>query len=111
MTKSLVGKIKNKKFAFFWLLIGGSLGNVLLIIHSPSLWRTFLPSAALSILMAIAIMDNTNRPKLWLAIDTLLAAIPLILLVPYFGAPQTNPAILLPSALIILGCILGIMDW
>ena len=103
MPKSLVGKVKNKKFAFFWLLIGGSIGNILLILYSSNTWPIFLPSAIVSILIAIKIADKTQRPKIWLGIDLLLGFIPLISLGPVLGN--------LPDVLIIFGCILGIMSW
>jgi hypothetical protein len=113
MPKSLVGKVKNKRFAFFWLLIGGSTGNVLMALRSLEVWPwpMLLPSAILSILIAMAIADKTKRPKIWLGIDLLLTSILLMLLVPFFGAAEIKVAISLPGILIIFGCILGIIDW
>lgn len=111
MPKSLVGKVKNKNFAFFWLLIGGSIGNILPILYSLNVWPIFLPSAILSILMAIIIADRKQRPKFWLGIDLLLALVPLVMFAPSFLMVPMELAILLPSAMIIFGCILGIMNW
>jgi len=107
MVKSIVGKVKNKKFAFFWLLIGGSIGNIFLILYSPDVWPIFLPSVILSILIAAMIADKKQRPKIWLGIDLLITLIPSILTVPL----ASEFAIFLPGALIIFGCVLGIMDW
>lgn len=107
MPKSLVGRVKNGKFAFFWMLIGGSIANILIVLRSPNAWLLFLPSAVLSILIAIAMADKTRRPKMLLVTDLLITS---ILLGAAFG--QTYQlAILLPDALIIFGCVLGIMDW
>ncbi|MFI5412388.1 MAG: hypothetical protein ACHQX1_00675, partial [Candidatus Micrarchaeales archaeon] len=64
--KSIVGKVENKKFAFFWLLIGGGAGNILLVLYSLNVWPVFLPSVILSILIAVMIADKKQRPKLWL---------------------------------------------
>lgn len=111
MPRSLVGRVKNKKFAFFWLLIGGSIGNLLLILYSLDVWLILLPSSALSILMAIMMADRAQRPKTWLAIDLLVTFILLILLVPFLGTASIKLGAFLPGTLIILGCILGIMDW
>jgi hypothetical protein len=113
MPKSLVGKVKNKRFAFFWLLIGGSIGNILLILLSQHNWPwpILLPPAILSILIGMAIADKTQRPKIWLGIDLLMTSILLMLIVSFFGAVEIKLAISLPGILILFGCILGIMDW
>ncbi|MGD0728773.1 MAG: hypothetical protein ABR981_01720 [Candidatus Micrarchaeaceae archaeon] len=111
MPKSLVGRVKNKNFAFFWLLIGGSIGNILLTFYSISAWMMLLPSAVLSILIAILMMDKTKRPKIWLGIDLILTCILLIFLVPFLGTSRIELASFLPGVLIILGCIIGIMNW
>ncbi len=110
MARSLVGKVRNEKFAFFWLLIGGSIGNILLILHFLALWLVFLPSAILSILIAIAILGKTRRPKIWLGADLLLTIILLIILVWSLGANQISLSFL-PDVLLVLGCVLGIMNW
>jgi len=110
MSKSLVGRVKNKNFAFFWLLIGGSIGNLLLILYSLSIWEIFLPSALLSVLIAMAVADKTHRPRLWLGTDLLLSFILLIFFVHFFWA-KIRLALLPPTILIILGCIIGIMNW
>lgn len=107
---SIVGKVKNKKFAFFWLLIGGSIGNILMAFFILYNWRVlqiaFLPSAILSMLIAIEMADGAQRPKVWLGADLLLTAIILMLDLKLFALGTA-----LPSILIIFGCILGIMDW
>lgn len=108
---SIVGKVKNKNFAFFWLLIGGGLGNILMILYSLDIWLIFLPSAILSILMAMAVADKKQRPKLWLGIDMVVTFILSITLLLFLGAIQIKLAIFLPNLLIMLGCILGIMNW
>jgi hypothetical protein len=111
MPKSLVGKVKNKNFAFFWLLIGGGIGNILLLLYSTSAWPLLVPPAVLSIIIALTMMDKLKRPKIPLAIDLFLTSILLILLIPFFGSSQIQPAIFLPGILIVLGCVLGIMNW
>src|ERR1700733_10152670 len=111
MSKSLVGKVKNKNFAFFWLLIGGSLGNILITILAPAAWIIFLPPAILSILIAIIMSNKTKRPKFWLALDILLTIVLFIVVVPVNGSSQINLGVFLPGLLIILGCVLGIMNW
>ena len=107
MPRSLVGRVKNREFAYFWLLIGGSIGSIIMLFASPYDWQVFLFPSALSISMAIAIANKKKRPKIWLGMDLLLTSVLLVLLVP----PGTNLAAFLPGGLIILGCILGIMDW
>lgn len=111
MPKTLVGTVENRKFAFFWLLIGGSIGNILLILYSPDVWPVFLPSVILSVLITINIADKTERSKIWLGIDLFLTCIALLLLVPVLGTAPIELTILLPDSLIIFGCILGIMNW
>lgn len=110
MSKSLVGNVKNKKFTFLWLLIGGSMGNILLMLYAPYLWPIFLPSAVLSVSIAISKFDNVKRPKIWLAVDLILT-IALIIAVLFYGRFPIEFGTLLPDALIIFGCILGIMNW
>lgn len=110
MPKSLVGRVKNKKFAFFWFLIGGGIGNLLITLYSPEVWPMLLPPAILSILIAITAAGDKRRPKFRLGIDLLLTVFLLMALVSLFGA-QVRFGIFLPSVLIIFGCILGIMDW
>jgi hypothetical protein len=107
MAKSIVGKIENKKFAFFWLLIGGSIGNIILLLYSPELWPIFLPSVALSLLIVVMIANRKSRPKIWLGADLLAAFVPLMFSLSF----TLKLAIFLPSALIIFGCFLGIMNW
>jgi hypothetical protein len=111
MSKTLVGKVKNEKFAFFWLLIGGSLGNILIVLFSLDVWPVFLPCAIMSILIAMIMFDKLKRPKILLGIDLLLSAIPFILIVTSLVGAQIELAAFLPGALIIFGCVLGIMDW
>jgi hypothetical protein len=108
MPKSLVGKVKNKKFAFFWLLIGGGMGDILFVLYSLDVWPMLLPSAILSVLIAVTAANKTLRPKIWLWVDLLLAAVPVVYYVLFPSMPW---AIFLPNALIIFGCVLGIMDW
>jgi hypothetical protein len=111
MPKTLVGKVKNNKFAYFWLLIGGSVGNILFILHNLNTWPIFLPPAILSLLIAVAVGDKLKRPKLLLAMDLIITVVLLALFVPYFGTTLREITILLPGALIVLGCILGICNW
>ena len=111
MPKSLVGRVKNRKFAYFWLLIGGSIGNILFIMYNPSSWLVFLPPAVLSILLMIAVADSMKRPRLFIGIDLLLTLALLVFLTPHFGTTLRELAALLPEALIIFGCILGVMKW
>ena len=106
--KSIVGKVENKKFAFFWLLIGGSVGNITLILYSfLSALPIFLPSVILSMIIALAIADKKQRPRIWLGIDLIATLVPMII----FAASVSQLAIFLPSALVIFGCVLGIMKW
>ena len=118
MPKSLVGKVKNSKFAFFWLLFGGGIGNLLIGIYSninqlgiASVFLVLLPSIVLSIFMVFAIANKLHRPKLWLGIDFILALLPVILIVRYLLAYPAKFGILFPDLMMIFGCILGIMDW
>lgn len=111
MPKSLVGRVKNSKFAFFWLLIGGSIGDIILAVDAPYLSPVLLPPAALSLLMALIIADKMHRPRVWMGIDLLLTLILAMVLVPLLGTAGINSAIFLPDALIIFSCILGIMKW
>jgi hypothetical protein len=112
MPKTLVGRVKNDKFAFFWLLMGGSLGNILFSAYSPQLAITiFLPPAILSVLIAVAIAGKTHRPKIWLGIDLIVTFITLLLIESLSGSYAVRMAISIPNLLITLGCILGIMDW
>ncbi len=105
--KSIVGKVRNDKFAFFWLLIGGSVGDIVLILYSLNLWLILLPSLILTLLIAVAMADKKQRPKRLLGIDILGTIAPAIVVV----SSVSQLAIFLPSALIIFGCVLGIMDW
>ena len=111
MPKTLVGKMQNKKFAYFWLLIGGSLGNLSLILYSPNAWPLFLPPAVLSLLLVIAIADSKKRPKMLLGIDAFLTCALLISLLPPLGSTLKEITVLLPAAMLVFGCILGIMNW
>ncbi len=111
MPKSLVGRVKNKKFAYFWLLIGGSVGNILFMLHNLNTWPIFLPTVVLSLLIAVAVGEKLKRPKLLLGIDLVITLVLLALFVPHFGTFLREITILLPGALIVLGCILGICNW
>jgi hypothetical protein len=111
MSKSLVGRVENQKFAFFWLLIGGGIVNILIILRSPASWPIFLPSTILSLLMTMTMVHKKKRPKVWLGIDLLLTFISLIFGVSFFGMTGIDLAVFLSGILIIFGCILGIMDW
>ena len=111
MPKTLVGKVKNEKFAYFWLLIGGGMGNILLLLYSLNSWPLFLPPAILSILITVTAVNKLKRFKIGLAIDLLLTCGLLVLFVPAFGTPLKELTASLPGALIILGCILGICNW
>jgi hypothetical protein len=111
MAKSLVGKMKNQSFAFFWLLIGGGIANLLLLLGAHAFWLVFLPPAILSLVIAVAIVNRKQRPKIWLGLDLLLTFILLIFFVPPFLTNPIRLAISLPGILIILGCILAIMNW
>lgn len=110
MAKSLVGRVKNEKFAFFWLLIGGSIGNIFLIIHAHDTWPVFLPSIILSISIALAMVGKTKRFKVGLGVDLLLTLPFLLVVLPFLGI-AINLWALLPDILIIFGCILGVMNW
>jgi hypothetical protein len=111
MPKTLVGKVQNKKFAYFWLLIGGSLGNIIFIMYSPSAWPIFLPTALLSVLVMAIVADSLKRPKIWLGLDIGLTIGLLSFFIPYFGSATREVTILLPAALIVFGCVLGICNW
>lgn len=111
MPKTLVGKVKNERFAYFWLLIGGGLGNIILLLYSASLWPLFLPPAIASILIPLTVAGKLKRYKIPLAIDLLLTLGLLIIFVPSFGTVATELTASLPGALIIFGCILGICNW
>ncbi|MDE1861261.1 MAG: hypothetical protein KGH72_06125 [Candidatus Micrarchaeota archaeon] len=111
MPKSLVGTVKNKRFAFFWLLVGGSIGNLLTLPYVPNLWPILLPPTILSIVMAIAMAGTVKRPRIWLSIDLILTAFLLLFFLPPTGSVATSLAIWLPDLLIIFGCILGVMKW
>jgi hypothetical protein len=111
MPKSLVGRVKNERFAFFWLLIGGSIGNILLALYAINAWPLFVPSAALSLLVAAPMVGKLKRPKIWLNADLLVTLISLVLPEVYYPVAGANPGIFLPGILIVLGCVLGIMDW
>ena len=111
MPKSIVGRVENQKFAFFWLLIGGSIGNVILVLYSIEVWPVFLPQAILSVLMAIAMMGKKKRPKVWLGADLVFTLVLSVLLLSSYGAAGINFGIFLPNLLILSGCVLGIMNW
>jgi hypothetical protein len=68
-----------------------------------------VPPAILSILIALIMADDKKRPKLWLGVDLLLTSLLFLLLGQWPIGIQV--ALSLPGALILLGCILGIMDW
>lgn len=107
--KSIVGVVKNKKFAYFWILIGGSIGNLIITFYSFDVWPIFLPPAILSILLMAIVADGKRRPRIWLAGDLVLTTALLLSLIPFAG--EASPGIFLPGALIIFGCILGVMNW
>jgi hypothetical protein len=111
MPKTLVGKVKNERFAFFWLLIGGSIGDLFPAIYAPGVWQLFLPPAILSLVIAMVMFGNKRRPKILLGADLLISIALLALLVLSFGtSPRELPA-LIPDAMIIFGCILGVCNW
>jgi hypothetical protein len=111
MAKGLVGKVKNEKFAYFWLLIGGAIGSILMLFYSVNYWPLFLPPAILSVLIAVASMNRVKRFKIGLVVDLILTFGLLMIFVPSVGTPLAELAASLPGALIVLGCILGICDW
>ena len=110
MAKSLVGRVENQKFAFFWLLIGGSIGNMLLILYSPKALLLFSPSIILSLLLAAVMANRKQRFKIGLWADLLLTLPLLLVLLPFLGS-AINPWMLLPDFLVGFGCVLGIMNW
>lgn len=111
MPKTLVGKVQNKKFAYFWLLIGGSLGNIIFLLYSPSAWPIFLPPAVLSVVIMASVAEELKRPKMWLGMDLIMTLLLLLFFVPSFGSALREITILLPGLLIIFGCMLGICNW
>ena len=111
MPRTLVGKLMNRQFAFFWLLIGGGIADIILVAFSLRLWQIFLPIAILSIVLMLAVRDIKKRPKIWLGLDLLLTVVLSVLFVMSFGSSLRRLTLLLPNALIILGCVLGIMNW
>ncbi len=111
MPRSLVGRVKNEKFAFFWLLIGGSIANFFPIFYSFHTWPLLLPPAILSILVAISMIGKKKRPKVLLAIDLVVSLSLLVLLALTSRTSLGELTLLLPDCMIVLGCVLGLMNW
>ena len=104
-----VGKIPNNRFAFFWMLLGGSLGNAVIILYAPWIWPLFAGSVLLSLLIVAAIAYGKTRPKLWLALDLVVTVVPSALII--LDGATLKAAIYVPSALVAFGCVLGACDW
>jgi hypothetical protein len=102
----LVGKVLNEKFAYFWLLIGGGLGNMMMIAFLPAYWPYFLPPAVFSILISATEAGKLKRHRVRYLICMALTCAIMVIAIPFAGY-----VLALPSALIILGCILGIGNW